>query len=417
MGGRKVSRATRAPAFGIAILTPVLLAGAVAASPDRPSAPVSVAAPSAAPQPAPAVVAPAAVAAPVAGLRIPAAALSAYRKAEAIMATADPGCGLSWNLLAGIGRLEPTPASAEPSAVRAVSARTPAPKKAPSATWLRFAADGDGDGRSDPSNPFDATLATARHLCSSGMNFRNQAQALTALMRYNDSMPFAQNVLGWAAAYATGTAPLNLPKIYGPVPVLGPYLPGIWGLTQATLVSSTQAGYLLPGAAAVAPNSVLPEQAPLPPVVVPELPTWVEPDAAAGVPAPVNAADTRSAAVAPQLALQGDRPRTEQAESYPAPTYTAPAPAPDPAPAPAPAPAPDPAPAPAPAPPPAPVLDLVPEAPAQTRVTGNGGGRQSGRTQIDSAPQAPQVPTQSAGTGDRGGSKNAGGGRRGARGD
>jgi len=401
MGGRKVSRATRAPAFGIAILTPVLLAGAVAASPDRPSAPVSVAAPSAAPRPAPAAVAtaPALAAAPVAGLRIPAAALSAYRKAEKIMATADPGCGLSWNLLAGIGRLESTPASTEPSAVRAVSARTPAPQKAPSATWLRFAADGDGDGRSDPRNPFDATLATAKHLCSSGMNFRNQAQALTALMRYNDSMPFAQNVLGWAAAYATGTAPLNLPKIYGPVPVLGPYLPGIWGLPQATYVSSTQAGYLLPGAAAVVPNGVLPEQAPPPPpVVVPELPTWVEPAETASVPTPVIAADTRGAAVAPQLALQGDGPRTEPTQSYTAPTYTAP----------------DPVPAPAPDPVPAPVLDLVPEAPVQTPVADNGGGRQSGRTQIDSAPQ---VPTQSSGSGDRGGSKNAGGERRGARGD
>jgi membrane-bound lytic murein transglycosylase B len=133
-------------------------------------------------------------------LRIPAAALSAYRKAEKMMATADPGCGLSWNLLAGIGRLESTRATTEPSAVQAVSARTPAPKKMPSATWLRFAADGDGDGRSDAQNPFDATLATAKHLCSTGMNFRNQAQALTALMRYNDSMPFARNVLGWAAA-------------------------------------------------------------------------------------------------------------------------------------------------------------------------------------------------------------------------
>jgi hypothetical protein len=328
-------------------------------------------------------------------LRIPAAALSAYRKAEKIMATADPGCGLSWNLLAGIGRLESTRATTEPSAVQAVSARTPAPKKMPSATWLRFAADGDGDGRSDAQNPFDATLATAKHLCSTGMNFRNQAQALTALMRYNDSMPFARNVLGWAAAYATGTAPLNLPPIYGPVPVLGPFLPGIWGLQQATLVSSTQAGYLLPGAAAVAPNSVLPEQAPPPPpVVVPEPPTWVEPAAAASVPAPVIAAETRGAAVAPPLALQGDGPRTEPTQSYTAPAYTAPNPVPPPV--------------------PAPVLDLVPEAPAQTPVADNGGGRQSGRTQIDSAPQ---VPSQSSGTGDRGGSKSAGGERRGARGD
>jgi hypothetical protein len=315
------------------------------------------------------------------------------------MATADPGCGLSWNLLAGIGRLESTRANTEPSAVQAVSARTPAPKKVPSASWLRFAADGDGDGRSDPRNPFDATLATAKHLCSSGMNFRNQAQALTALMRYNDSMPFAQNVLGWAAAYATGTAPLNLPPIYGPVPVLGPFLPGIWGLAQATLVSSTQAGYLLPRAAAVVPNSVLPEQAPPPPpVVVPEPPAWVEPAAAASVPAPVIAADTRGAAVAQQLALQGDGPRTEPAESYTAPAYTAP----NPVPAPAPAPVPD------------LVPDLVPEAPVQTPLADNGGGRQSGRAQIDSAPQ---VPSQSSGTGDRGGSNSAGGERRGTRGD
>jgi hypothetical protein len=411
MGRRKVNRATRVPAFGIAILTPVLLAGAVAASPERPSAPISVAAPSAPPRPAPvpAAAAPALLAAPVAGLRIPATALSAYRKAEKIMAIADPDCGVSWNLLAGIGRIESKPANTEPSAVRTVSTRTPAPKKAPSATWLRFAADGDGDGKSDPQNPFDAALATARHLCSSGMDFRNQAQALTALMRYHDSMPFAQNVLGWAAAYATGTAPLNLPPIYGPVPVLGPYLPGIWGLSQATLVSSTQAGYLLPGAGAVAPNSVLLEQAPPPPpVVVPEPPTWVERTAAASVPAPVSAADTRGAAVAPQLALQGDGPRTEPARSYTAPAYTEPDPAPAPAPDPAPAPVPD------------PILDLAPEAPAQAPIAGNagnggyGGGRQSGRAQIDSAPN---VPSQSSGTGDSGGGKSAGRERRGSRGN
>ena len=33
-------------------------------------------------------------------------ALAAYRNAERMMATADPGCGVSWNLLAGIGRIE-----------------------------------------------------------------------------------------------------------------------------------------------------------------------------------------------------------------------------------------------------------------------------------------------------------------------
>src|SRR5689334_3997897 len=39
-------------------------------------------------------------------LGIPAVALSAYRNAERMMASAYPGCGVSWNLLAGIGRIE-----------------------------------------------------------------------------------------------------------------------------------------------------------------------------------------------------------------------------------------------------------------------------------------------------------------------
>ena len=33
-------------------------------------------------------------------------ALAAYRNAERMMAVASPGCGISWNLLAGIGRIE-----------------------------------------------------------------------------------------------------------------------------------------------------------------------------------------------------------------------------------------------------------------------------------------------------------------------
>lgn len=390
MSARKVSRGLRAPAFGIAILTPVLLAGAVAASPDRPSAPSPVAAAPSSPAVRAAAPAPLQVAAPAVGLRIPATALSAYRKAERTMATAAPGCGLSWNLLAGIGRIEASPANGGETAVRAVSART-GTKKLPSATWARFASDGDGDGTSDPRNPFDATLATARHLCSSGMNFRNQSQVLTALLRYNDSMAFAQNVMGWAAAYATGTAPLNLPPIYGTAPVGGPYLPsGIWGLPQATLVAGTgmQAGYLLPRAAAAAPNAVLPEPAPLPaPVIVPELPR-IDPPAAA-VAAPVGSAPS---AVAPQVALQGDRPRPEPTQAYTAPP-----------------------------PPPVTVPEIdvpevsAPQIPDESSAF-NGGGRQAGRTQIDSAPQAP-VSSPALSNNDGGGGNSSGGARRGGRGN
>jgi membrane-bound lytic murein transglycosylase B len=184
-------------------------------------------------------------------MRIPAVALAAYRNAEQKMAVAAPGCGLSWNLLAGIGRIESLHANggstdargtANPpiygpaldgtlpgnevivqssSAGRAVYARALGPMQFLPGTWSRYATDTDGDGKADPQNIFDASLAAARYLCSGGLNLRNQSQVLTAILRYNNSMAYAQNVLGWAAAYATGVTPVNLPPITGPIPAIG----------------------------------------------------------------------------------------------------------------------------------------------------------------------------------------------------
>ena len=329
---RGVSRVIHSPAFGIAVLTPVVLAGAVAATPDRPTAGVphdEQAAASAAPEerpegvsmvamatppgdfrfaatnlspPPPAAVI-SAIGGPVGGLRIPATALSAYRKAEQTMAVAAPGCGVSWNLLAGIGRIESSHANGGATddrgtavrpiygpvldgslpgnevivqgntAGRPVYARAMGPMQFLPGTWSRFASDGDGDGKADPQNLYDAALATARYLCSDGLNLRNQAQAVTAILRYNNSMPYAENVLGWAAAYATGVAPVNLPSINGPVPTLGDgHLenpaglgPGMTGLpsgdplAQLALGNSGQAGQMLPGPGPGPGNSVLPE--------------------------------------------------------------------------------------------------------------------------------------------------------------
>src|SRR6202012_2426808 len=64
-------------------------------------------------------------------------------------------------------------------------------------------------------------LAAARYLCSGGLNLRDQSQVLSSILRYNNSMPYAQNVLGWAAAYATGVVPGDLPPLTGPAPPLG----------------------------------------------------------------------------------------------------------------------------------------------------------------------------------------------------
>lgn len=275
--GNRVSRMVRKPAFGIAVLTPVVLAGAVSAAPDLPHAPVvgkevmplaavspqvdtsgvtvvaltkqptnfhfAAATPSAPP--------PAMVVSSIGSLRIPSVPLAAYRNAEQKMSVAAPGCGLSWNLLAGIGRIESMHANggatdARGTAInpiygptldgtlsgnevivqtvqagRPVFARAMGPMQFLPGTWSRYAADGDGDGKADPQNVYDAALAAARYLCSGGLNLRNQSQVLTAILRYNNSMAYAQNVLGWAAAYATGVEPINLPPIVGPAPALG----------------------------------------------------------------------------------------------------------------------------------------------------------------------------------------------------
>jgi membrane-bound lytic murein transglycosylase B len=321
---RRGSRLTR-PAFGIAILTPVVLAGAVAATPERSAVPANASDVSAAAAPAlpemhgttvvpatrpPAdfkfganaisVAPPPAVISATGGMRIPATALTAYRKAEQTMSVAAPNCGVSWNLLAGIGRIESSHANggatdARGTALRPiygpvldgtlpgnevivqgnaggrpVYARAIGPMQFLPGTWSRFASDGDGDGKSDPQNIFDAALSTARYLCSGGLNLRNQAQVLTAILRYNNSMPYAQNVLGWAAAYATGVAPVDLPSITGPVPALGdthmenpkglgPGMPGDPLATLTGLGNTEMAGQMvLPGPEA-AVDGVLPQ--------------------------------------------------------------------------------------------------------------------------------------------------------------
>ena len=104
------------------------------------------------------------------------------------------------------------------NASRVTYARAMGPMQFLPGTWSRYASDGNGDGKADVQNVFDSTLAAARYLCSGGLNLRDQSQVMTAILRYNNSMAYAQNVLGWAAAYATGVVPVDLPPITGPIP-------------------------------------------------------------------------------------------------------------------------------------------------------------------------------------------------------
>ncbi|HUO36580.1 MAG TPA: lytic murein transglycosylase [Mycobacterium sp.] len=274
---RRLSRIVRTPKSGLLVLAPLVLAGAVAAAPGPDTVRAAGVVPMAAVTPKPnpsgpadvylarppasfhvavaSIIAPPpplAVVNSVGSLRIPAIALAAYRNAERMMALADPACGVSWNLLAGIGRIESMHANGGATDARGTAvypiygpaldgslpgnevivqsmgptgrptyARAMGPMQFLPGTWARYASDGDGDGKADPQNIFDASLAAARYLCSGGLNLRDPSQVLTAILRYNNSMPYAQNVLGWAAAYATGVVPVNLPPITGPIPPVG----------------------------------------------------------------------------------------------------------------------------------------------------------------------------------------------------
>jgi membrane-bound lytic murein transglycosylase B len=278
---RSLTRTARTPAFGVAMIACLIFAGVVgAAAPpfpvpistlrDAAITPVAAVAPASTDPTGPMVIAvqhpkvgfhigAATVSAPPptvvvnspGALGIPKMALSAYRNAERMMAGSDPACGISWNLLAGIGRIESMHANggatdARGTAIRPIYgptldgtlpgnevivqsngggrvsyARAMGPMQFLPGTWARYASDGDGDGVADPQNLYDATLAAARYLCSGGLNLRDQSQVMAAILRYNNSMPYAQNVLGWAAAYATGVIPVDLPPITGPPPPLG----------------------------------------------------------------------------------------------------------------------------------------------------------------------------------------------------
>jgi membrane-bound lytic murein transglycosylase B len=288
---QRVIAVTRNPAWSIAAIAPLVFACAVSgeappmlppapALPDLAIAPVAVVAAAGSDMPGPAVIAvarppasvhiaaetrsappPAAVVNSPGAVGIPSMALAAYRNAEQKMAATDPGCGVSWNLLAGIGRIESGHANGgatdnhgtavkpiygpaldgtlpgnevivQSSASGQVSyARAMGPMQFLPGTWVRYASDGDGDGIADPQNLYDSTLAAARYLCSGGLNLRDQSQVMAAILRYNNSTSYARNVLGWAAAYATGVVPVDLPPVTGPAPPLAdPHLESPEGL-------------------------------------------------------------------------------------------------------------------------------------------------------------------------------------------
>jgi membrane-bound lytic murein transglycosylase B len=167
---------------------------------------------------------------------IPARALLAYANAHAVLATSRPGCHITWVTLAGIATIESghgtfrgrtllsnglpsspiigIPLNGVPG-VRAIGDtdnglldgdklwdRAVGPFQFIPSTWASWRADGNGDGRTDPQNIDDAALAAAHYLCASGRSLNSGDTWLRAVLSYNNSVEYAQQVYGHAQTFA-----------------------------------------------------------------------------------------------------------------------------------------------------------------------------------------------------------------------
>ncbi|WBO69149.1 lytic transglycosylase domain-containing protein [Streptomyces camelliae] len=170
-----------------------------------------------------------------AGGALPATVFAAYRRAEEELARSAPGCRLRWQLLAAIGQVESgqawggrvTPDGTTVTPILgprltggafavvpdtdggaydgdAVYDRAVGPMQFIPSTWARWGADGNGDGRSDPNNVYDAALAAGRYLCAGGRDLSNPADLDRAILGYNHSDAYLRTVKAWYAYYLTG---------------------------------------------------------------------------------------------------------------------------------------------------------------------------------------------------------------------
>ena len=165
---------------------------------------------------------------------VPKVNFAAYHAAEDTMGKTDRRCNVDWKLIAGIGRVESHHANLgdtdkhgtlrDPiygptlngslSGNRVVNDtdggqldddasydRAVGPMQFLPETWKHYEADGNGDGKSDPQNIYDAALTTAHYLCDEGLDLSKAGDRTEAILRYNNSMEYVNKVLGFARSY------------------------------------------------------------------------------------------------------------------------------------------------------------------------------------------------------------------------
>lgn len=153
-------------------------------------------------------------------------------------------CQIPWWVLAGVGRVESGHGTAQGSSVKADGDTTVAilgipldgrpgtaaihdsdggrldhdplwdravgPMQFLPGTWNYFSNDANADGVSNPHNLYDAAGAAARLLCLGRGDLLTEADFHGALLSYNNSIPYGNQVLGYAHRYQ---AAVDLPDV------------------------------------------------------------------------------------------------------------------------------------------------------------------------------------------------------------
>ncbi|TXS03122.1 lytic transglycosylase [Streptomyces sp. col6] len=167
---------------------------------------------------------------------IPASVLAAYKKAQETVAGTDAACRLPWQLLAAIGKVESGQArggrvDAQGTTLTPILGpaldgngfalikdtdngaydgdrthdRAVGPMQFIPSTWATWGQDGNGDGRKDPNNVYDAALAAGRYLCAGSRDLSTATDLDRAVLSYNHSDVYLRTVRSWFSYYNRGT--------------------------------------------------------------------------------------------------------------------------------------------------------------------------------------------------------------------
>lgn len=177
---------------------------------------------------------------PIFGGRIPPVAYEAYLSASEAAPTITESCRVQWSVVAGIAQVESRHGRIDADHRLSADGDVEPPIRGPAldgtrgtqtiadtddgeldgdatwdramgplqfipTTWRELGRDGNDDGTTDPDNLFDASLTTVAHLClREPGDYGDRGELRRALIAYNASGRYADEVLRWIDRYQSG---------------------------------------------------------------------------------------------------------------------------------------------------------------------------------------------------------------------